>query len=557
VHQVRGMKRTVLTACLLAAACGAASDDPEADLPGDIDNLPAGNTPKGDEWDYVNDPMYMAHSLQYKLSDLPKTGKLEEPAWKERYPAYVGKAPVAWADTYWPSLHGSTNARWQGSAIKSPLEKYDQAFNAAPGCETRPQAMCGEGAKDGWNEYRACAGPAAKWQLDYQGISKMFDGVDNDGDGQTDECDSSDQEGPQGWWGLCHAWSPAALLEPEPQHAVSLNGVTFEVGDIKALILTYYDKNSAVMLGGRCNAESFTPDNTTSANDTCADSNPGAMHVVLTNSLGIHDQAVVMDRTASSEVWNQPIVGYQVTRQDKVDASRAMSCVGASGATYTYNRNAKELYEVQLKIDFLVEGDASTRPLGMDDYVSSETYHYILELGAAGKVIGGRYCADSEGPDFLWAPRGASSGGGRNPHIDFAKIKQLIDLSMQPGTAPSHDGPSYENRTGAAIPDNSAAGASLDISVPDSFVFTSVTVAAEIEHPYIGDLVVELHRDGTRVATLQENSGGGEDNLNLTTTLTAAQVGGDAAKATWTLKAIDNQPQDAGRIVSFKLTFAR
>ena len=550
------MKRTVLTACLLVTGCGSVSDDAESNLPGDIDNAAPG-TPKGDEWDSANDPQYMAQNLQYRLAELPMTGRLDEPAWKDRYPAYVGKTPVAWADTYWPSAHGSTNARWLGPTVKSPLEKYDQAFNDAPGCATRPEAMCGEGVSAGWATYRGCAGPAATWQLGYQGIGTMFDGIDNDGDGQKDECDSSDSEGPQGWWGLCHAWSPAALLEPEPQKAVTVNGVTFEVGDIKALILTYYDKTSAVMLGGRCNAESFTPDNTTSANDDCADSNPGAMHVVLTNFLGIHDHAVVMDRTASAEVWNQPIVGYQVTKQEKVGAERAMACTGGSGATYTFNPGASELYEVETRVDFLVEGNASTRPLGMDGYVSSERYHYILELGSSGKVVGGRYCAGSDSPDFLWAPKAANpTAGGRNPHISFEKVRQLIDLSLT-DAAPSTEAGSYENRAGVAIPDNTPGGASLDIVVPDSFTFTSVTVAAEITHPYQGDLIVELHKNGTRVATLHDRSGGGEDDLNLATTLTADQVGGNAAKATWTLKAIDTAVQDAGRVVSFKLTFAR
>lgn len=58
--------------------------------------------------------------------------------WRDRYPKAVGKAPVAWSDTYWPSVHGSTNTRWQGGSEKSPLEKYDQAFNGKAGCEAMP-----------------------------------------------------------------------------------------------------------------------------------------------------------------------------------------------------------------------------------------------------------------------------------------------------------------------------------------------------------------------------------------------------------------------------------
>ena len=63
----------------------------------------------------------------------------------------------------------------------------------------------------------------------------MHDGNDNDGDGKIDDYGSDGSiDGIQGWWGTCHAWTPASQLVPEPQHAVTLNGVKFEVGDIKA-----------------------------------------------------------------------------------------------------------------------------------------------------------------------------------------------------------------------------------------------------------------------------------------------------------------------------------
>ncbi len=53
----------------------------------------------------------------------------------------------------------------------------------------------------------------------------MHDGIDNDGDGKIDEYGSDGIDGIQGWWGTCHAWTPASQLVPEPQHAVTLNGV--------------------------------------------------------------------------------------------------------------------------------------------------------------------------------------------------------------------------------------------------------------------------------------------------------------------------------------------
>ncbi len=560
------MNRTFVTACLFALPLvgGACTDAPigdeEANLPGDIDNSTDGPSGKGDAWNFANDPARLAQNLNYTLTALPKTGKLDKPVWAARYPNAVGKAPVAWSDTYWPTVEGSTNTRWLGSTSKSPLEKYDAAFNAAPGCATMPAETCGDTAKAEWDQYFTCAGPAAKWQMrSFQSLYQQIDGLDNDRDGKKDECDSDDDEGAQGWWGLCHAWTPAALLEPEPQRAVTYQGQKFEVADIKALIVTVYDNNEALMLGGRCNATTFTPNNTTSANDACFDANAGAMHVVLTNFLGINDSAVAMDRTATTQVWNQPITGYTVTQQDKVTATRAMACVGGTGSTYTHNLAAKSLYEVTTTVEYLVEGSADTRPLGMSGYLSQDTYHYILELGSTGKVIGGRYCTGTEGPDFLWAPiRVSTANGGRNPNVKWDKVQTLIGLSIADATTPSTGTEkAYENTAATTIPDNAPAGASIAINVPDTFAFKGLAVTVDIEHTWRGDLLVELLKDGAKVATLSDRAGGSAQNLTQTFTFTPAQVGGDAAKATWTLKVTDTAAQDTGRVKSFKLAFAQ
>jgi hypothetical protein len=559
------MKASFLKACflslpLLGVACSDVAAPEESNLPGDIDNSTDGADGKLDAWDQRNNPERIARNLQYRLSELPRTGKLDKPVWADRYPQAVGKAPVAWADTYWPTAEGSSNARWQGRAVKSPLEKYDAAFNNATGCETMPARLCGPTAKDEWAQYRACAGPAAKWQIfSFQAIFQQIDGVDNDRDGEIDECDSNDDEGAQGWWGLCHAWAPASLLEPEPQKAVTYNGQTFEVADIKALIQTLYDRNEAVMLGGRCNQKTFNVDNLTDANDECADTNAGALHVVLANSIGLNDSALVMDKTASYEVWNQPITSYEVLQQDKVTTARANACVGATGNVWTFNREAKELYEVRTRVDYMVEGNASARPLGMAGYVHSDNYHYILELGSTGKVIGGRYCSASASshPDFLWAPiRVSTSNQGRNPHVDLDKVRTLLNLSFQTAAPPSSGETAFENRTAAAIPDNDPAGASVSISVTDALTFTGLSVSVDIEHGYRGDLLIELLKDGTKVATLHDRAGGGARDLTQTYTLAPADVGGNAARGTWSLKVTDTAREDVGRIKAFKLAFA-
>jgi len=552
--------RSSLGLCLLTSTAILGCDvEPETStcLPGDLDCAQDGAGGKGDAWDTRNDPRALSNRLNYRLAELPKTGKLDTPVWKSRYTPSAGDK-VMWSDTYWPTKAGSTNARWLGQSTKSPLEKYDQAFNSAAGCE-QPASRCGADAKASWDTYIACAGPAAKWHAaSFQGSRQMYDGVDSDSDGQIDECDG---DGIAGWWGLCHAWTPAAILEPEPQHAVDYNGTRFEVADIKALIVTLYDANDALMLGGRCNAESF-PVGANGEREIpaeCMDVNPGALHVVLGNFLGLNDQALAMDRTFGQEVWNQPIHSYEVTTQELVDGKRANACIGDTGEAYTRNAAAKELYEVEIDVEYLVEGSASTRPLGMDGYLSTDDYHYILEIAGDGKIVGGTYCTDSEQnhPDFLWAPLSVStSGWGRNPGVRLDKVKTLIELSRKVGGGGgTSEGRSYTSTGSAAIPDNSAAGASLALTVTDSFTAKGLSVTVDISHSYRGDLVVSLLRDGVIVKVLSDKAGGSAADLDDTFTLTGAELGTVSPAATWSLKVVDTAAQDTGTINSFQLTF--
>ncbi|CAN5876549.1 hypothetical protein BH11MYX2_BH11MYX2_31150 [soil metagenome] len=403
--------------------------------PGDIDCAgPGGTDGKADGFDYKNDPTRMSQHLEYKLASLPKKGKLEKPVWKTRYPNAVAGIATAWADTYWPTSEGSHNARWQGADVKSPLEKYDQAFNNAAGCAAQPDALCGAGAKAKWDTYYTCAGPAAKWQSqNYQGGGQMHDGIDNNQKDGVDECNGSDgNDGIAGWWGTCHAWTPSALMEPEPQHAVTINGVEFGPGDIKALTQNLYDRTSAVMLGGRCNSEEITHDVHGSANDDCSDVNPGSLHVILTNFLGIGQLPLIEDRTANWEVWNQPVVGYEVTKQAQITNTKANECVGATGNKWTFNTAAKKLYEVKVTVTYVSESQADNTPHGFADYTSEDDYHYILELNATGKIIGGRYCTDTTNThvDFLWSPTGWASPS--NPSVNGDKVRDLIKKSVEP-----------------------------------------------------------------------------------------------------------------------------
>jgi Transglutaminase elicitor len=422
----------VATALFLSlSACGAADDgDP---LPGDVDDSPEGGG-KADAWNGENDPDNLATHLNYRLKDLPLIGKVEKPVWNKRYAVKDTDVPM-WSDTYWPTVEGSANARFLGANTPSPLEKYDAAFHAAEGCAKQPTARCGSGAMEKWDEYLECAGPAAAWHTEnFQDSRQMYDGEDSDGDGKVDEC-GDDFDGLEGWWGLCHAWSPASLLEPEPQKTITYRGVEFTPGDIKALLQVVYDDNDAMMLGGRCNAKRFKRDRYGRVDDLdCRDTNAGAWHVIMTNFIGIGDAPLVMDRTANVEVWNQPIYSYEITLQDKITERRGNECVGASGSSYKLNDKAKALYEVKMTVGYLVEGEAQAEPMGLDGYIDEQTYHYVVEVDGRGKVIGGEWCKKSatHHPDFLWAPQSVSQSTiGRNPEVDLDNVYKLLAKSRE------------------------------------------------------------------------------------------------------------------------------
>jgi hypothetical protein len=538
---------------------GCADDAAPADcLPGDIDcAAPSGSGGKADAFDFKNDPVRMSQHLEYRLSSLPKNGKLATPHWKDQYPDAVGRVAPAWADTYWPTFEGSHNARWQGAGVKSPIEKYDAAYNAAPGCDSQPSAICGPGAKEMWDTYNVCAGPAAKWQsLRFQNGGDMHNGLDDNEDGAIDEC-----AGPDGydhiatWWGTCHAWTPSSLLVPEPQHAVVMNGVTFDVADIKALIQNTYDSAEAVQLGGHCNSMALTHDVNGSANEDCADVNPGSLHVILTNFLGVTQLPLIEDRSADGEVWNQPVVGYDVTKLEPVTAAVANNCVGQTGDTWTYNPDAKELHEVRVTVSYISEGFPSATPVGFQNNILNDKYHYILELNAEGKIFGGRFCTDSTNThvDFLWSPTGAHKP--TNPSVKVANVNELVAKSIAAieggGTSMAKV---FRVSPNVAIPDNSAAGISVDIPVVDVTGPAALTVSVDIAHTFRGDLVLELYKDGLKVKTLASKTGGSTDNIVESYNLTALEVG-PTPNGAWSLKVIDTAGQDTGKINAVKLSF--
>ncbi|MCA9580258.1 MAG: hypothetical protein KC416_00605 [Myxococcales bacterium] len=439
-------KYSLLALILGLPTLACTADMPQGDSgacsqPGDIDcseDIPGADGNKSDAWSYVDDPARFANNLVYRLDMLPSRGRTKQ---------------MPWASTYWPTYQDSSNVRWQGQDEMSPLEKYDLAFNgwqpASGFMDLRPLKACGD---DYDKEYYEGLGPAASWMSENKGNGKMRDGVSNDDDNEdgridhldeVDEC-GDDMDGIETWWGLCHAWVPAAILEPEPTRSVTYNGVDFAVSDMAALLITAYDSSNSLFLGSRCNAKEVErdPDTRRVQIEECRDTNAGTLHVITTNFLGLREQSFAEDRTFDYEVWNQPVVSYEITEMNEISAQEANELLDTTGFTYKYNPDAVSFREVRMKLDYITESDASTEPTTehIARYTRSDRYHYVLELDADDKIIGGEYIGSSQEnhPDFLWMPIGPGSYGS-NPHVKLNEVRKLVSLANQ-GSGGGSDG---------------------------------------------------------------------------------------------------------------------
>ncbi len=509
---------------------------------------------KEDAWDWRNDPSRFDDGLNYHLADLPREGRAER---------------VAWPSTYWPTYEDSINHRWQRDEF-SPAEKYDRAFNDwTPDesfMELRPFSRRQPTPEEDWDpDYYEQLGPLASY------ISR------NMGNRHDRELAVEHGGAPEGdvewdvetWWGLCHAWVPAAMLEDRPLRAVEYNGVTFEVGDIEALLIAAYNRSSASMIGGRCNLgndednEIERDEHGRAKNTECRDTNPGSFHVIMSNFLGLQHRPYAEDRTYDYEVWNQPVVAFEVTKMEQIDVARANELLTVSAGTdedgqelpppedYLFNEEAEQLFEVHANTTYITESHASTTPADASRYERHDYYTYILEVDKDGKVIGGEWFGRSRTnqPDFLWSPR--RIGRSSVPNLDIEDVRMLVQMSREP-EVPEDPNVVIEvaGAGGVTIPDDDPAGATSVATVDASAIVGSLQLELAIEHTYVGDLTVTLHHgDAERV--LHNREGGSSDDIRRTFNV-AGFEGVDAA-GEWRLEVVDSAQMDTGTIEGWTL----
>lgn len=356
----------------------------------------------------ANNPDIFNPELERHFSKLPTKGEAKR---------------IPWAGSYWPTAEDSINVRWAGSSTMSPTAKYAKAF----GVEGLEDTISGGYGIDSQSYNQACKQDSECNETAGE-ICAIRVGKD------AGYCIPT-------WFGQCHAWTPAAILEPEPIKPVTVNGVTFEVNDIKALMTFVYNNVESRFLSSRCDIDSSSSDMSFDAlgrptSSECRDSNAGTFHIITANYLGIKGLSFVEDRTFDAQVWNQPMRGYQVEQSNNITAQEANEKLGVGSRTeYTLNPAAKKFVYVVTTALYISESAAQTNgnlSSRIDRYTRKDQYTYILELSADDEIIGGEWVGSSmkNHPDFLWLP--IQQNGDEVSGISYSKVKDLLNQSVAP-----------------------------------------------------------------------------------------------------------------------------
>jgi hypothetical protein len=301
--------------------------------------------------------------------------------------------PSPWPSSYWPTFQDSINHRWTDDI--SPAEKYARAFGRDPTAFM--------------NKVSAQLG------IDSQADSSRVCTSDNQCDRFRDGSKCARRYGRAsgycvpGWYGICHAWAPAAILEDEPRCNVVKNGVTFRPFDIKGLMTAVYDGAEVplVFTGARYDGGGSPRDEYGRYTDPFErDLGPGYFHIAVTNIMGRFRKSFIVDVAADAQVWNQPVRSYSTIQPIYMTPSQA-AWTYFGVPRYPFNNNAKQIAYMEMQFRYINEmyQDGPLVSTGaVDEVTVDHKYTYLLELDDQQNIIGGEWLFDSqiEHPDFLW-----------------------------------------------------------------------------------------------------------------------------------------------------------
>jgi hypothetical protein len=214
------------------------------------------------------------------------------------------------------------------------------------------------------------------------------------------------------WEGTCHGWATASMHEDRPEKAIevmSLDGkylIPFYPDDLKGLATLLWGnsliQDHTVAQGMRCQSKNpdYDPKNGKVLNMTCQGVNAGDFHTTILEMVGVRKQSLVVNRTNNTQVWNQPVAGYELkyfNPQTNEEGSLESSIVDRSGYRDPFLNyraaNAKSIVGVNMVLLYSAENDPDHKKTDTEkeDKIKRLKLHYDLELDADHKIVGGEW----------------------------------------------------------------------------------------------------------------------------------------------------------------------
>lgn len=309
---------------------------------------------------------------------------------------------VPWSDTYWPLAEGGIGARYNDPEMRfgawSDYRSYVLSHPADGLIKEKKYELLSPAEK-----YDFLMGTLENGLTEYSWHEGQ---VYND---QYHEVES--------WMGLCHGWSVAAFMLPNPVKTVKVKlndeeSLEFYPSDIKALgtLLWANGQFETRFIGGRCDAKDPSEDRLGRPKDPeCLDDNPGTWHMTIVNQIGQFDRAFVMDATYDYQVWNQPVYSYKYDYINLKANKRVHSLREALVSVDEWKKDprrsvrspgTKYIVGVSMTVDYVRESLPSFSE-NQPSLFSTVTYDYDLELDAEKNILGGEWYSRQH-PDFLW-----------------------------------------------------------------------------------------------------------------------------------------------------------
>jgi len=168
----------------------------------------------------------------------------------------------------------------------------------------------------------------------------------------------------------------------------------------------------------------------------CWDVNPASYHEVLYEQLVVKKQGLVMDRTRTGQVWNQPIFAARF----KISPLKKITEVFDIAAPYRAS-GTEYLAEVEATVDWVGEPGEPlmSYPANFESkYIKSSNYTYTLEFDKDRRLIGGEWGSlsyipqNSMAPDFIYTfkvgtePLDILTGSLNDEKRDSSEIIKII-----------------------------------------------------------------------------------------------------------------------------------